>query len=255
MPISVDPRLDSAMGKSLLDKVLNDSGKIRASLQGLVQSSQRNRTVTKRSGNRIDGRKLSRLVQGDSRIFERSTHKTAPNTALHLLVDGSSSMHTLVPGLSARRIDVAMESAMALALALEGIHGVNPAVTRFPFADTGNVVPLLKHGQKVRAHVSAFSSITSGCTPLASALWYAASAVLGTSEERKIIMVLTDGEPDDIDSVRSIIRRCESAGIEFIGVGIFLDTSHLFKHSICINDISELRSELFKVSKDLLLAA
>lgn len=256
MPIAMDPERDISVGNALLSEVLNDSGKIRASLQGLVQASQCNRSVNKRSGNRIDGRKLSRLVQGDSRVFQRTTHKVAPNTAMHVLVDGSGSMDRLInPTSEYTLMNLAIKSAMALALALEGISGVNPAVTQFPYEETDDVVPLLKHGQKVRPNASAFSDLTSGSTPLNAALWYAASAVLATREERKVIMVLTDGEPDDIDSVRSTIRRCALAGIELFGVGICYDTSHLFEHSICINNVSELRSELFRFSSELLLAS
>jgi hypothetical protein len=62
MPIAMDPDRNCSVGNDLMNKVLSDSGKIRASLQGLVQSSRCDRSVNKRSGNRIDGRKLSRLI-------------------------------------------------------------------------------------------------------------------------------------------------------------------------------------------------
>lgn len=255
MPVAMDPNRNSSVGNDLMNKVLSDSGKIRASLQGLVQSSRCDRPVNKRSGNRIDGRKLSRLIQGDARVFERRSHKQAPNTAIHLLVDCSGSMNAIYSTDSNRRlIQLAIESAMALALALEGISGVNPAVTRFPFDDSDDVVPLLKHGQKVRPNASAFSAVTDGCTPLHAALWYAASSVIATREERKVIMVLTDGQPDDECAAKAVIKRCESSGIELVGVGICFDTSHLFDQSICINNVSELRSELFRISRDLLAA-
>ena len=255
-PLAMEPNRNSSIGNAILNRAFSESGKIRASLQGLIQSSRYDRPVNKRSGNRIDGRKLVRLSQGDSRVFERRTHKQAPNTALHLLVDASGSMNML-PDQNAqfRLIQLAMDSAVALALALEGISGVNPAITRFPHGDTDNVNPLLKHGQKVRPNSSAFSAITNGGTPLHTALWYAAASVMATKEERKVIMVLTDGEPDDYDAAKSVIRRCEATGIELVGVGICIDTSHLFDNSICINNVSDLRSELFRISKDLLLAA
>lgn len=255
MPVAMDPNRNSSVGNDLMNKVLSDSGKIRASLQGLVQSSRYDRPVNKRSGNRIDGRKLSRLIQGDARVFERRSHMQAPNTAIHLLVDCSGSMNAIYSTDSNRRlIQLAIESAMALALALEGISGVNSAVTRFPFGDSDDVVPLLKHGQKVRRNASAFSAVTNGGTPLHSALWYAASSVIATREKRKVIMVLTDGQPDDECAAKAVIKRCESSGIELFGVGICFDTSHLFDQSICINNVSELRSELFRISRDLLAA-
>ena len=68
-------------------------------------------------------------------------------------------------------------------------------------------------------------------------------------------MVLTDGQPDDVDAAKAITKRIEATGIELIGVGICFDTSHLFSRSILINNVSGLRSELFRISKGLLLAA
>lgn len=254
MPIALEPHKNAVIGNAMLNKVLNESGKLRASLQGLVQANQNERPVNKTSGNRIDGRKLSRLAHGDPRVFERRSHKRKPNTAIHLLVDGSGSMAKAISQ-GIRLIDVAAESAMGVALALEGISGVNPAVTQFPADNDGNVASLLKHGQKVRPNVSAFAARPFGSTPLHTALWYAAASVLATREERKVIMVMNDGKPDDINATRAIIERCEATGIELIGVGICYDTSHIFKRSICINDVSELRSEMFRISRDLLLAA
>ncbi|MDP2203333.1 MAG: VWA domain-containing protein [Methylicorpusculum sp.] len=256
LPLAMEPARNPSIGNAILNRALSESGKIRASLQGLIQSSRYERPINKRSGNRIDGRKLVRLSQGDSRVFERRTHKQAPNTALHLLVDASGSMNRCISlNSSITLADLAMDSAVALALALEGISGVNPAITRFPDEYTDNVNPLLKHGQKVRPNASVFSAITNGGTPLHTAIWYAAASVMATKEDRKVIMVLTDGEPDDSDAAKSVIRRCQATGIELVGVGICIDTRHLFDHSICINNVSDLRSELFRISKDLLLAA
>jgi cobaltochelatase CobT len=256
MPIAVDPSKNPAIGNAVLNKVLSHSGKIRASLQGLVQSSRYDRPVAKRSGNRIVGGKLSRLVQGDTRVFERRFHHRAPNTAIHLLIDGSGSMSGVHDQQSKTRlIDIAIESSVALALALEGISGVNPAVTRFPSGDTSNVIPLLRHGQKLRPNAAVFLPNTDGCTPLHSALWYAAASVLATREERKIIIVLTDGEPDDRSLTKAIINRCEATGIELVGIGICHNVSHLFDNSICISNVSELKTELFRISRDLLLTA
>jgi cobalamin biosynthesis protein CobT len=68
-------------------------------------------------------------------------------------------------------------------------------------------------------------------------------------------MVLTDGQPDDVRAAKAIIDRCEATGIELVGIGICFDTTHLFKRSIVIKDVSGLRTELFRISRELLLAA
>jgi nitric oxide reductase activation protein len=255
LPITREPERNAVLGQELLNKVLGQSARLRLALQSFVQGSQNHRRVHKRSGNQVDGSRLHRLSLGDSRLFVHQAPKQSPNAAFDILIDASGSMIEEVANTGRTRIELAIEAALALALALEAIPGVNPSVTKFPYEDTNDVVPLLRRGQKVRANVAAFLPTTSGYTPLCSALWYVASSVLSAREHRKIIMVLNDGQPDDLDATRSVIRRCEASGIELIGVGIGYDTSHLFSRSIVIHDLSELAVQLFSISRNLLVAA
>lgn len=256
MPLGLPPGKHPD-GHHLMNAVLAESGKIRAALQGLVQSEHHDYRVTKCHGRKVAGSKLARVAVGDSRIFEKTTTRRLPSTAVHLLDDFSGSMNRK-SGLKSkdkRLVDIAMEASIALALALESIPGVNPAITRFPYRDTNNVVPLLKHGQKVRPNAAHFAAIPDGAsTPLHSALWYAASAVLATKEVRKVIIVLTDGDPDSRTATQSIIERCIASGIELIGIGIGHDVGNLFDTAIRVDDITQLRDELFGISLQLLVA-
>jgi hypothetical protein len=68
-------------------------------------------------------------------------------------------------------------------------------------------------------------------------------------------MVMTDGQPNDTLSALELLQRCRDSGIETVGVGLGLDVSHLFPIAITINDLSELRTQLFELSKVVLLAA
>jgi cobalamin biosynthesis protein CobT len=246
---SVSPHKKGEMGRQLVDSVLSESGKVRASLSGIVQSSQMNKPICKKSGTRIKGSRLARLAQGDTRVFQRSAPRVAPNAAVHILLDGSVSMEGVIP--------LATKAVAALTLAFEGIAGVNPAITRFPYQDTDDVEVLLKHGQKLRPNADNLLPLAEGSsTPLDSALWFAASRVLATREKRKVIIVITDGEPNDARigylPTRSIIQRCLDSGIELVGIGVGMDVGHLFDKHIRINDISDLRKELFSISQALL---
>ena len=44
-------------------------------------------------------------------------------------------------------------------------------------------------------------------------------------------------------------------GIETVGIGLGVDVSHLFPVALAINDLQELRTQLFELSKSLLLVA
>jgi len=208
----------------------------------------------------VDGHRLSRIAAGDARVFLRHARQIAPNTAVHLLVDRSPSMSAPVihEGVTlGRRIDLAWEAAIALALALEGISGVNPAVTAFPgqHGESDSVFRVLGHGARVRQRAGYFGCGTEGGTPLAESLWYAASQLIGCREPRKIILALTDGEPDDEAAARDILSRCGASGVEVVGIGLGIEVDHLFERSITILQMAELRSRLFELSRDLLIAA
>lgn len=259
LPSGDDPRRNEAMGLALHRKVLGESGKIRAALQGVVQSHRRNRPIRKRCGQRIDSGQLHRLPAGETRVFLRQAHKVNPNTAIHLLIDRSDSMgyqaHDTAGRAMGARMPLALDASMALALALEGIPDVNPAITAFPGGDERSVYTVLRHGEKLRPNVGAFALTPGGSTPMAEAIWYAAASLCRCREPRRVVMVLTDGQPDERLSTLDILARCQRSGIESVGIGLGIDVSHLYPKSIVINDLGELRTRLFELTKDLLIAA
>ena len=259
MPSDQEPPMDERAGAFLLRKVQSESGKIRAALQGLVQSQNLNRSHHACRGRRIDGKRLHRLPLGETKLFQRKQAKSAPNTAIHLLLDKSESMGYQVTDSQGQpiglRMPIALEATLALALAFEGIPGVNPGVTAFPGHQDDSVFRLLAHGQRVNTRTGAFSLAASGSTPMTEALWFGAASLLRCREPRKVLMVMTDGQPNDTLSTLELLQRCRDSGIETIGIGLGLDVSHLFPIAITINDLSELRAQLFNLSKAVLLAA
>jgi cobalamin biosynthesis protein CobT len=225
----------------------------------LVQASQTTAARTVRRGNRLDPSKLYRVGVKDDRIFARREEKVAPNTAMHLLVDLSGSMgfETLHDGRTRPKDDyqVALDAAMALALALEPINGVSCAATAFPSQKGGQdrVTRILSHGDRVARRTGAFVQSARGGTPMTGALWYAAADLLARREERKVILTITDGQPADQDSAKDMVRKATAAGVEMIGVGIKVDVSHLFPVAIQIASVADLKGELFGIAEKLLL--
>ncbi|WGS85137.1 VWA domain-containing protein [Methylomonas sp. UP202] len=259
MPSGLEPPMDDQSGAFLLRKVQGESGKIRAALQGLVQSQTLNRSQHACRGRRMDGKRLHRLPLGETKLFQRKQTKAAPNTAIHLLLDKSESMGYQVTDSQGQpigsRMPIALEASLALALAFEGIPGVNPGVTAFPGHHDDSVFRLLEHGQRVNSRTGAFPVAATGSTPMTEAIWFGAASLLRCREPRKVLMVMTDGQPNDTLSTLELLQRCRDSGIETVGVGLGLDVSHLFPIAITINDLSELRAQLFELSKSLLLAA
>ena len=259
MPVGTEPPTDERAGLQLFQKVQGESGKIRAALQGLVQSHSLSRSRPDCRG-RLDGKRLYRLRFGEVKLFQRNTVKPAPNTAIHLLLDKSESMGYPVSDQQGQplgtRMPIALEATLALALAFEGIAGVNPGISAFPGnQEEGSVYRLLEHGQRIRQRTGTFSLAAEGSTPMTEAVWFGAAALLRCREPRKVLMVMTDGQPDDIVSTLDILQRCRDSGIETVGIGLGIDVSHLFPVALAINDLQELRTQLFELSKAVLLVA
>jgi nitric oxide reductase activation protein len=237
-----------ARGRATLSLVKAESAKLTTRLQGLVESYSMAQVRTARRGRALSRAHLHRLAVGDARVFQRTEQKAAPNTALHLLVDLSGSM-------CGGQDRIALDAAMAVALALEPMRGVSCAVTAFPSlrGAADSVTRILSHGDRIAARAGAFVQNARGSTPMTGALWYAAADLLARSEERKVILTLTDGEPDDRSSARTMVDRASAAGLELIGVGIGIGVDHLFPVSVRIDGIADLKNELFRIAEQLLL--
>jgi cobalamin biosynthesis protein CobT len=258
LPLPEDYTGNASAGMRLLGRVQAESARLSARLQGLVQASRMDRPRSVKRGRRLDPRRLHRAAVSDERIFARRAHRIAPNTAVHLLVDLSGSMHATVhrqDGSAGTRAGSALESALALGLALNGIPGVTVAVTAFPgqAGRPDRVTRMVRHSQSPRACAGAFIQAARGGTPMAQALWYAAADLLACREERRLVMVLTDGAPDDATGVLRLLALCRQADIETVGVGIGIDIRHLFPTAIEVTEATDLKRELFSVAERLLV--
>jgi len=203
---------------------------------------------TVRQGRVVDPKRLHRIAVNDSRIFAHKDQRQSPNTAIHLVVDLSGSM-------GGGKDAMALDAAMALALALEPIRGVTQAITAFPgsFGLDDRVVKILGHGEQVRNQVGYFAQRGRGGTPMTGALWYAAADLLARTEERKVMLVLTDGSPNHFASASDMVKKAMLAGIQVIGVGIEYDVTGLFPVAIRITDVADLKRELFRIAERMLI--
>ncbi|MFE8033085.1 VWA domain-containing protein [Thiohalocapsa marina] len=252
---------DAQAGLERLAQVQQTSRALMARLHGLVQASRLDRSQAHRHGPRLLSKRLYRSATGDPRIFARKRERIAVETALHLLIDLSGSMMASVrcdaDDSLKRRLDIALESALALALALDQLNGVSVAVSAFPGQDgeAQTATVMVRHGERPRTRAGAFVQEARGTTPMAGALWFAAADLLARPESRRIVLVLTDGKPDAFDDTRDILRLCQAGGLETVGIGIGVDVSALFPIALRVHAATELKQALFGVAERLLIAA
>ncbi|MDS1781913.1 VWA domain-containing protein [Vibrio vulnificus] len=253
-PLSL-PQAEQAMlgDEAILTLSASESAQIRARLRGMVQSSQDNRNHAKRHGLRVATHRLAASQAGESRLFIQRQPRIAPNAAVHLLVDISGSMGKPIGEGNRKYFHIANEAALALAMALEGIPGVVPAVSYFPGIHQEVSIALLPK-QSVRHRAACFDQKPRGCTPMAQAMWFAANSLLAQKQKRKLMIVLTDGDPDDWAATHDIVDRCRRSGFELLGIGIQTrSVEKFFPQSIVINDVKDLKRELFEVTQQLLI--
>lgn len=253
-PLSL-PQAEQAMlgDEAILTLSASESAQIRARLRGMIQSSQDNRNHAKRHGLRVATHRLAASQAGESRLFIQRQPRIAPNAAVHLLVDISGSMGKPIGEGNRKYFHVANEAALALVMALEGIPGVVPAVSYFPGIHQEVSVALLPK-QSVRHRAAYFDQKPRGCTPMAQAMWFAANSLLAQKQKRKLMIVLTDGDPDDWAATHDIVIKCRRSGFELLGIGIQTrSVERFFPQSIVINDVKDLKRELFEVTQQLLI--
>src|SRR5690606_39240353 len=128
------------------------------------------------------------------------------------------------------------------------IRGVNPAVTFFCNLARQPVWSVVPHGQKVRPNAGRFHFYPMGTTPMAEGIWYAGYELSKTREQRKLLMVITDGDADDRSSCLEVIASCQAGGIECLGIGIgHTPVATLFPRSVSIERVEDLRNTLFQL--------
>jgi cobaltochelatase CobT len=96
-----------------------------------------------------------------------------------------------------------------------------------------------------------FSRVQStGGTPLSDGIQYAMQHINDRPERHRVILVVTDGQPDHPPVVRRQIRLAAEAGVHVIGVGISSGcwmVTRLFPTHVSVNKIEELPREMMKV--------
>jgi cobalamin biosynthesis protein CobT len=252
------PQKQWGYAKKDLGAVKRHSIRLRSRLHALVQAARLQRYLPKRHGTQLDGRYLHRVALGDDRVFAQRRERPAVNTAVDILIDRSTSMK------SANKVTIAMDAGLVAGLALESIPGVSVAVTAFPGGTDDYVLPLTQYGERVAETKDRYAIGADNFTPMAEALWFVATRLVRRPEPRKIVLVITDGQPEKhgadssvcIAQTKDIVSRMVKSGMEVIAIGInTMHVSGLFPDSRVITDIHELPNAVLDMLRERLAQA
>ena len=241
---------DKEAGKDLLWKVKSDSARLAAQLTGLVQAKTLTRDRTGKRGMKIDGKRLHRVALGDGRLFKRRSESIEINAAVHIALDISASM--------SQRMPLAREAVLSLIQAFKPLNGVSVSASAYPGTREESVFQISAGTESIDTVAQRLAALEShDCTPMATGLWHAVHQVCQTNAERRLILMITDGDPD-IDhrsAVLDLVSRCQSSGIDVIGLGINVSSVEaLFPASVVVEQLDQLKMALFQLSRSWLLS-
>lgn len=210
------------------------------------QSRTRRRSVVSEKG-RLDGRRLHRAMLGNPMIHRERVKRDMPYPAVSLVMDCSHSM-------TDQPIILAKQAMIAVAEANRQL-GVKTEIIAFAGGDTRVIKPFdVELNARCKAEIGGI--IADGGTPTAEALWLAGNRLVARREPRKLLLLVTDGMPNDPDRAIEVAGMVERSGIEIYGIGIGCDAITSFStRSTVILDASSIAEAVVTAIRTRLLNA
>ncbi len=249
-----------------IKRSLTTGSRLRRSFEKLVHDNTTSTSRLKEQGARIKSSKLAGVKTGNTNIFKTKNVIQSPNCACSILLDTSSSMHEY--HFDTSRIRAALSSVIAV---LEGLNisGVSTACYAFPFyVEESNsllVQTMKPRYTPLRASISQGVFTHKGClgsTPLAESLIPVISEIALSREKKKMIFIITDGEPNDDKKTQEIINSATIEGIEVCTFVLNEDGANetyfkgIFgKNTIFINNFNEIEQSILQMCANLIVTA
>lgn len=249
-----------------IKRSLTTGSRLRRSFEKLVHDNTTSTSRLKEQGARIKSSKLAGVKTGNTNIFKTKNVIQSPNCACSILLDTSSSMYEY--HFDTSRIRAALSSVIAV---LEGLNisGVSTACYAFPFyVEESNsllVQTMKPRYTPLRASISQGVFTHKGClgsTPLAESLIPVISEIALSREKKKMIFIITDGEPNDDKKTQEIINSATIEGIEVCTFVLNEDGTNeayfkgIFgKNTIFIKNFNEIEQSILQMCANLIVTA
>ena len=246
---------------------------------------------------RLHAPNLHRIVAGDDRVFTRKEEAPQLDTCISLVIDCSGSM-------SGQRLKLATETAFAIASVLERINvpfeclgftcNSGDPITRDKdynreLVEADRIAPIARHHPIIMPKFKLFEErfitpvqkrfgaifnqggnthnlgFSMSSTPEGCGIEFAARRLLKRKEKRKIMLVMTDGEPGGPlmnhtlygiyrKQSEDMVKAVAAAGVDIVGVGIMHSgPKRYYPNAIQVDNIEEMPRELLRVLKSLIV--
>ncbi len=187
---------------------------------------------------KINSHKLSHVAAGNYNIFTRIGEERYDASNVCLLIDESGSM-------DGKKNDAAILTAVLIQETLQ----TNPKTILSVFGYSNQFYNYIEANKGAKESLAKISS--RGSTPTGEAMLIAAKKIRKHNKKPCLMIVITDGVPNDSSKVINAEKTLSKDGFVIIGVGIERATNveTIFKNSIVLNDLSELATNIGKLIK------
>lgn len=198
---------------------------------------------------RINKRRIATVPSGNERVFRKKHQANILDTAVYLLVDSSGSM-------SGTRYGCAATAAIAMSEALTQVH-IPHAISGFTYWGRKNrMYSHAKFGVPVNKEslIKSMAGVDLCGNSDGEALLEAFDDIRAQKQRRKIIIVLSDGQPADGSNPDSLLKKVaadiEKSPVELYAIGIETTTPrNYYKNVTVIKHNNELEEALMGLLK------
>ena len=216
-------------------------GKIRNEIKRMLENTGRSDWSPHRKAGSLNVRALPSISTGNVNLFKRRDEVEGVDSAVLILLDNSGSME--YPKDGSTRMHAAVPVVVALHAAATAA-GASVAVDAFNIATT----PIVGWGAPTAKLAGLISKINPNSnTNDYQAVRLAGDKLLARPEQRKVLIVITDGNGDR-ERTSKHVAALERCGVTVIGIGILLDSemTSVYPSSINVKNLQDLASASFK---------
>lgn len=219
-------------------------------VRSIIISRRRTKVETRREEGTFDNNAIIPLAIGDPDFFKRKTRRIAVAAAMEILVDASGSMSDVM--------QTALDTAQVTCEATAAFNHLKTAVVTYTATDEMNYVIVKEYHEHVvtgrKRFANAMASIRYGGTPTGRAMMFSIDRLSTRREEKKILVLVTDGMPDSMKEAIASQNIARHRGITtvLIEIGGHGKPHMAFDYGCVIKDISQLSDALRTIALELM---
>jgi cobalamin biosynthesis protein CobT len=227
----IEPAGDNCQYETMRNKAAGTISTTARIIKRLLMAEDKSGTVRNRRSGTFDIRNMGAIIRSTGTCYKKEWQKPSPKTLLAMLVDFSGSMsYSWNPNGKqddTSPITLAMMGALATEKATQGTS-VNTAIYGYTGHSPNVQLTVFKEGPQssnaTRKKIGAYAEVVMDCTPTGEAMAALAMRMEESDEERKVMLVLTDGTADDMQLCAAVSRLLIKRGIEVVAIGIKNDS-------------------------------